>query len=149
VSNRRKRAAAVRMSRDNIAAVVSELDAWMRGERVGRLSWDTLHRKFGFSRQTLCTKPEIVELYHSVKDRQKLGKGPKSAKTTDERVAALGAEIAHLRRTLDLYDERFARIAFWTHAKGIDLNALIQPLPTRNREEERRRSGSRRARNAG
>ena len=87
----------------------------------------------------MSQKSQIVHLYDKIKSQQR-NIERKPSKTPDERLAKLTAEVDHMQKVLDGYDERFARIAYWSNAKGIDLKALIEPLPLRNRNPEPRRN---------
>lgn len=134
--SKRAVANATRMGDRDIDKVLNELDHWLRGERPGVLTWKVLEDFSGFTRQSLCKKSRIVELYDRAKALQR-NTERKPPKSPDERLARLSAELEHLRRVLDRYDERFARIAYWCNAKGIDLSELIGPMPTRHRDTEK------------
>lgn len=124
------------MNERDLDRLLTEIDCWIRGERKGLLTWQALERFSGFSRQSLSKNERVVNLYDKAKALQR-NKGRKPPKTPDERLARLNGELEHLRRVLDQYDERFARIAYWCNAKAIDLSELIVPMPARHRDLEK------------
>ncbi|HTY53858.1 MAG TPA: hypothetical protein VMB26_01590 [Candidatus Binataceae bacterium] len=145
MSRKRSKAAAtsaIRMGDRDVDKVLNELDQWLRGERSGVLTWKVLEDFAGFSRQTLSKKSRIVQLYDKAKATQRNTERT-PPKSPDERFARLSAEVEHLRRVIDRYDERFARVAYWCNAKGISLSDLIEPMPARHRDTERQRSKER------
>ena len=133
---KRSKAKFVRMNDGDLNKLLVEIDCWVRGERKGVLTWQVLEDFSGFSRQTLSKNERVVNLYDKAKALQR-NEGRKPPKTPDERLARLNGELEHLRRTLDQYDERFARIMYWCNAKAIDLSELIAPMPARHRDSEK------------
>jgi len=118
------------MTQENVQAVLQELDAWCRGERPGRLGWKKLEEFSGFTRQALSDHEDIAQRFGQAKaaNRPK-SNGQKSApKTVDQRITELQREIESLRGLINRYDERWARYARNAALRGIDLQALDEPM---------------------
>jgi hypothetical protein len=133
----RKRAKTPKMSESDIAKVLSELDAWCRGERPGKLGWKNLEEFSGFTRQALSDHDEIAERFGQAKviNRPKDGITKKPPKSTDQRIIDLQREIESLRGIINRYDER-----------GIDLVVLAEQMDPPARGNVTTHGGKARAR---
>jgi hypothetical protein len=132
-----------KMSVDDIRRTLHELDAWCRGERAGRLTWNRLEESVGFSRQALSAHNEVAERFGEAKviNRPLDTVSKPATKNPDERVLDLQREIEGLRATINRYDERWARYARNAGLHRIDLKLLDEPMdpPARANVRSRRK----------
>lgn len=128
---------APKMTASDIQYALKELDAWRDGGRGSKLAWNLLEKSIGFSRQTLCTKPEIKSAYDIAKSALAKGLRPRRPKDGD----FIEDRVRHLKSELDRYKqleadwlERWARIAYHCRGKGFSIDDFDKPLPPANRK---------------
>jgi hypothetical protein len=130
-----------RMTPAVITTVVSEIEAYGRGERAGQMTWKALREFSGFSHVSLWKKPAIKAAFTRVQQAQRNDATPtiKQPKTTDKRVLALKKTVEGLEATIRTYDELWALYEYNIHRLGIDSDELRRPLDTVAREAVRSR----------
>lgn len=126
----------------DIHRALHELDAWCRGERVGRLTWDRLAESVGFTRQALSSHDEIAKRFGEAKaiNRPRSSKERLAPKSADQRILDLKREIEGLRAIINRYDERWARYARNAALHRIDLRLLDEPMDPPARASVRARA---------
>lgn len=119
-----------KMSAEDVQRALHELDAWCRGEREGRLTWDRLAQVVRFTRQALSSHEEIAKRFGEAKvaNRPRGSKIKAAPKSVDQRVLDLQREIEGLRTVINRYDERWARYARNAALHRIDLRLLDEPM---------------------
>ena len=147
-----KRRKVPKMSAADKQRVLHELDAWCRGERVGRLTWARLEEVSGFTRQALSSHPDIVERYGDAKAVNRPGNKARISrpKSNDQRVLDLQREVERLKSIINRYDERWAIYARNAALAGFDLERLEAPMdpPARGPVRVMRRMLQKERRNA-
>ena len=124
------------MTDTDMQYAVKELEAWRDGHRGSKLSWSLLEKSTGFSRQTLCSKPEIATGYAAAKLALARGLRPRRAKDSDfleDRMLHLKSELARYKELESEWLERWVRIAYHARGKGLSIEELDRPLPPAGR----------------
>lgn len=136
MSKKKRALGAGRMTPATIAAVVAEIEAYERGERVGRLSWTALCEFSGFSHVSLWKKPAIKAAFARAQQAERANATPtiKVPRSADERVLALQEAIEALQSTIRAYDELWALYEHNVHRLGIEPGELRKPLDPVARE---------------
>jgi hypothetical protein len=119
-----------KMSAADIDKSLHELDAWVRHERPGRLTWQVLEEFAGFTRQALSANEAIAHRFGEAKhaNRPEKQRVNKPRKTVDQQVVELNRKIKELEATINRYDVRFAR---WIHnamLQGYKVDLLEEPM---------------------
>ena len=125
-----------KMTGIDLQYAVKELAAWRDGQRGSKLSWSLLEKSTGFSRQTLCSKPEIATGYAAAKLALAKGLRPRRTKDSDfleDRVLYLKSEVARYKELESEWLERWVRIAYHARGKGLSIEELDRPLPPAGR----------------
>lgn len=100
------------------------------------LTWDNLAKRLGVSRQAIenkKTRPAVYEAFHAAKAALKEGAPTPTAelrRTLAEQIKSLRDTIEAKDRQLDEWVERWAAIEHNAHAKGVDPDLLLMPLPS-------------------
>lgn len=126
-----------KMTASDLQYALKELEAWRDGQRGRRLSWNLLEKATGFSRQTLCVKPELASLYAEAKSA--LAKGlparrPKPEDFLEDKLEHLESELARYKQLEDQWLEKWVRIAFHSRAKNLSIDDFDKPLPAASRK---------------
>lgn len=121
-----------KMSAQDVAYAVKELEAWKDGQRGRKLTWTLLEKATGFTRQTLSAKEEIYAGYEAAKKALATGVRPRRPKSDDyqlNQIAALEREIDQFKKLEADWHERWIRIAYHARGKGLSIDDLDKPLP--------------------
>jgi hypothetical protein len=119
-----------RMTPATIAAVITEIEAYGRGERTVPLTWSVIITFSGFSQVSLWKRPAIKEAFSRVQQARRTDATPtiKLPRTTDERVIAMQDTIDNLRAIIRAYDEQWVRHEYNVQRLGIDPDELRKTL---------------------
>ncbi len=126
-----------KMSANDIAYAIKELEAWKDGLRGRKLTWNLLEKATGFTRQTLCAKAEIYSSYGAAKLALVSGARPSKPKSDDyqvNKIAELEKELTRYKKLEADWLERWVRIAYWARGEGISIDDLDKPLPEAGRK---------------
>lgn len=126
-----------KMSSEDVSYAVKELNAWRDHQRGRKLSWSLLEKSVGFSRQALCTKPDIAAAFDEAKKALSIGARPRPAKSDDfltDRIKRLEAELDRYRGLEADWLERWVRITYHARGKGLSMLDLDKPLPPASRK---------------
>ena len=146
--SRRGRRRAPNLSDGDIKAIVQLLDGWQ-----GRLSWDGLldavegRFHWRYTRQTLFKHARIRDGFRMRKEAQREHTSEERRAGSAEMQAALGhlqrveAENQRLEAENERLLEQFSRWAYNARMRGLDEEALNQPLPPIDRAPLRGRTG--------
>jgi len=121
-----------KMSANDIAYAIKELEAWKDGLRGRKLTWNLLEKATGFTRQALCAKDDIYSRYGEAKLALASGARPRKPKSDDyqvNQIAALEKELARYKELEADWHERWIRIAYYARGEGISIADLDKPLP--------------------
>lgn len=124
-----------RMSESDIQAVIIELDRWALGQLGSKLTWASISKSSGFSRQSLQAKDEIKAAYDNAKAalRGGLVKTKEQATTENEELRCelnrLQIEIENYKRKELLWLQRWQRIAFHIRNKGLQVEDFDKKIP--------------------
>lgn len=126
-----------------VAAVLSEIAAYERGERQSPLTWPVLEEFAGFSTVALWRKEPIKAAFRVAKEKLRQNVRPikKPTKSIDERLLAMQKVIDDQRETINRYDEMWSLYEANMHRMGLDPEDLRQPLEPTGREVVRKRTG--------
>lgn len=116
-----------RMTEQDGARIIRELNKWAMGHFGSKLTWAILEDRFKFSRQSMQAKPAIKAAYDVAK--QSLSKGEVTSKEVlDKTVYELKAEIEALKIQISSFQEkelkwkkRWQQIAYHIRQKGIQM----------------------------
>ncbi|MGZ3522671.1 MAG: hypothetical protein ACXVAG_17075 [Vulcanimicrobiaceae bacterium] len=113
-----------------ISAVLSEIEAYVLGQRSAPLTWAVLTEFSGFSQVSLWKKLEIRQAFQAAKQRLRADATPamKTPRTADERISALQTQLDDLRAIVRSYDELWLRYEYNMHRMGLDPEDLRAPL---------------------
>lgn len=113
-----------------MSAVLSEIEAYVLGQRSAPLTWAVLTEFSGFSQVSLWKKLEIRQAFQAAKQRLRADATPamKTPRTIDERISALQTQIDDLRAIVRSYDELWIRYEYNMHRMGLDPEELRAPL---------------------
>lgn len=114
-----------RMQESDISHVIIELNSnWINGTYGQLLTWSALEDQFGFSRQTLQSKPAIKAAYHhakkSLSGKLKASKADTTLLTL--RIAELEARIKIHETREELWRKRWQQIAYSLRLNGDSLS---------------------------
>ena len=125
-----------RISDADVVQMVRELDKWASGQLGSKLTWAILEKRFGFSRQSLQSKPLIKAAYDQAKSALSGGIVRTKEKVVEDN-GRLSREVDRLKRALEAWElkdkqwkQRYQRIAFHLRQKGLhlyDLDREIHP----------------------
>ena len=121
-----------KMSANDVAYAVKELEAWRDGLRGRKLTWNLLDKATGFSRQTLSAKQEIYKAYEAAKLALATGARPRKPRSEDyqlDRIARLELDLEKFKKLEADWLERWTRIAYHARGKGFSIDDLDKPLP--------------------
>lgn len=104
-----------RMQSSDLSHVIIELSKkWATGVYGNHLTWSALENQFGFTRQTLQSKPNIKAAYDYAK--KALSKGLVGARDENSaltlRIAELEARVKFYEHQEELWRKRWQQIAF-------------------------------------
>ena len=123
-----------RMTEQDEARIIRELNKWAMGHFASKLSWAILEDRFKFSRQSMQAKPAIKAAYDVAK--QSLSKGEVTSKEVlDKTVYELKAEIEALKIQISSFQEkelkwkkRWQQIAYHIRQKGVQMIDVDKPI---------------------
>jgi hypothetical protein len=121
-----------KMSAQDVAYAVKELEAWKDGQRGRKLTWSLLEKATGFTRQTLSAKEEIYAGYEAAKEALATGARPRRPKSDDyqlNKIAELEKELKQYEKLEEDWFERWIRIAYHARGKGFSIDDLDQEIP--------------------
>ena len=121
-----------KMSAQDVAYAVKELEAWKDGQRGRKLTWRLLEKATGFTRQTLSAKEEIYAGYEAAKKALATGARPRRPKSDDyhlNQIEALERELDEFKKLELDWHERWIRIAYHARGAGLSIADLDKPLP--------------------
>lgn len=124
-----------RMTEQDEARIIRELNKWALGHFGSKLTWAILEDRFHFSRQAMQARPQIKAAYnvakHSLSNNIVVSK-----QTIDESNEKLQIEIASLKKQIAMYKEkeekwkrRWQQIAYHVRQKGIQMMDVDKPAP--------------------
>ncbi len=124
-----------RMTEQDEARIIRELNKWALGHFGSKLTWAILEDRFKFSRQSMQAKPQIKAAYDVAK--QSLSKGEVISKEVlDKTVDELKVEIDSLKIQISSFQEkeqkwkkRWQQIAYHIRQKGIQITDVDKPVP--------------------
>ncbi|HET9241394.1 MAG TPA: hypothetical protein VFO10_29275 [Oligoflexus sp.] len=122
------------MSKQDVSAIVADLDRWAVGQFGPKLTWEMLEDRFGFSRQSLQAKPEIKAAYDLSKKTLSKGlRGPsqqalKSNETLQLEIEKLKVDIAKYKKLEVMWKKRWQQIAFHIRQRGYQLSHIDNPI---------------------
>lgn len=109
--------------------IVLRLDEWATGQLGTGLSWVSLEKAFGYSRQALSASPLIKTKFNETKQALKTLKARVSkAGSIDDELERLRKENAAFKERIVEYEKRFSRWIHNCHKKGINLIELDNPI---------------------
>ena len=121
-----------RLSDEDKARIIDQLDRWGRGEIEQKLTWKALEDRSGFSRQSLSSHDDIKHAKLAAEIALKNLPNAKQA-TAEEvqrlknQVEALQQQVADHERRERLWRERWQRIAFNVRQKGMQMHQIDAP----------------------
>ena len=123
-----------RMTEQDEARIIRELNKWAMGHFDSKLSRAILEDRFKFSRQSMQAKPAIKAAYDVAK--QSLSKGEVTSKEVlDKTVYELKAEIEALKIQISSFQEkelkwkkRWQQIAYHIRQKGVQMIDVDKPI---------------------
>ncbi|MFX5371358.1 protein kinase [Acinetobacter baumannii] len=137
-----------RMTEQDEARIIRELNKWALGHFGSKLTWTILEDRFKFSRQSMQAKPQIKAAYDVAK--QSLSKGEVISKevlgkTVDElkaEIDSLKIQISSFQEKEQKWKKRWQQIAYHIRQKGVqisDVDKLVHPetvLPSQTTTEK-------------
>lgn len=124
-----------RITEQDEARIIRELNKWALGHFGSKLTWAILEDRFKFSRQSMQAKPQIKAAYDVAK--QSLSKGEVISKEVlDKTLDELKVEIDSLKIQISSFQEkeqkwkkRWQQIAYHIRQKGIQITDVDKPVP--------------------
>ncbi len=120
--------------------ILELLKEWESGRFGHKLTWNTINKSFGYSRQALSGNHRIKLAFDEAKLKLKQKDNTAiSFKEMEQEIKRLNQELSDAHRLLDQYKQRYIRWQTNAQLKGISVEQLNKPIPLSMKEDMRRK----------